>query len=912
MTRSGFSPRVRIGLWVVALMVLTGGTLYWVLQKQYLNTIDSLLNVNTQTVATGWRAVQTLQHKSVTTYHDEYIQQPIILEWLARAQDPAQRDTARTQLYRQLVGVYQRLQAQGIGQVYVHLPDGETLLRMHQPDLYGDNLTELRPSIAQVNTLRQPVFGLELGRLAAGYRSVFPVIDAQGKHLGNVEFSVTFRELQRSLQAIAPRTEFELVLHAARQQAVLLPSHADNYRPWQGQSAWTVKTSSSPGSEAPLSLSQQADHLAAQAAQRPEILQAMRQGEADSWRLNAEGQEYLFTHTPISDLQGNVIGHVLAYTPENALLEVEDNHRLHLWVAGLALLLLGGGCYFILMGALVRLQERKQAQEQIKLAASVFSHSRDGITITDPQGNILDVNDAFTRITGYSREEVLGQNPRILQSGRQDPALYKAMWNDLGQHGFWEGEVWNRRKNGEIYAEILTITAVRNNDGSTSHYMALFSDITRQKENEHRLRHIAHYDALTGLPNRVLLADRLAQAMTRSRRSGKPLALLFVDLDGFKSVNDAHGHNVGDHLLVTLSRRMQETLREFDTVARLGGDEFAVVLTDLNDRSACEQLVQRLLEVLSQPLEYEGLVLQVSGSIGATFYPQSEDIDADQLLRQADHAMYQAKLAGKNRHHLFDAVLDNDLRQRHEVRQRIARALEKGEFVLHYQPKVQMRTGQVVGAEALIRWQHPEDGLRSPGDFLPDVSDHALELDISRWVMGEALRQVQTWQAQGLALPVSVNVPGQHLQHPEFVNDLRQILSRFPSVPEGFLELEVLESSALDDIQHISEVIEQCTALGVSVALDDFGTGYSSLTYLRRLPAQTLKIDQTFVRDMLSDPDDLAILQGVLGLARAFQREAIAEGVETEGHGQMLLQLGCELGQGYGIARPMPAEALPD
>jgi EAL domain-containing protein (putative c-di-GMP-specific phosphodiesterase class I) len=303
--------------------------------------------------------------------------------------------------------------------------------------------------------------------------------------------------------------------------------------------------------------------------------------------------------------------------------------------------------------------------------------------------------------------------------------------------------------------------------------------------------------------------------------------------------------------------------------------------------------------------------LQVSGSIGATFYPQNEDIDADQLLRQADQAMYQAKLAGKNRRHLFDADLDNDMRQRHEMRQRIARALENSEFELYYQPKVQMRTGQVVGAEALIRWNHPEDGLRSPAHFLPDISDHALELEISRWVMGQAMQQVQAWQEQGLALPVSVNIPGQHLQHPDFVSDLKQILGRFPGVPEGFLELEVLESSALEDIHRISEVIEQCTALGVSVALDDFGTGYSSLTYLRRLPAQTLKIDQTFVRDMLSDPDDLAILEGVLGLARAFQREAIAEGVETEGHGQMLLQLGCELGQGYGIARPMPAQAIP-
>lgn len=556
--------------------------------------------------------------------------------------------------------------------------------------------------------------------------------------------------------------------------------------------------------------------------------------------------------------------------------------------------------------------ERKAAEKKVHLAASVFSHAREGIMITEPDGSIIDVNEAFSLITGYSRAEVLGHNPRILSSGRQDSAFYAALWESLQVKGQWYGEIWNRRKNGEVYAQLLTISGVFDKKGSISHYVALFSDITTNKEHQKQLEHIAHYDALTNLPNRVLLADRLHQGMVQTQRQKKPLAVVYLDLDGFKAINDTYGHEIGDQVLIAVSSRMKQVLREVDTLARLGGDEFIAVLLNLDDIESSLPLLTRLLNAAAEQFVLGDLVLQVSASLGISFYPQADEVDADQLLRQADQAMYQAKLAGKNRYHIFDPAHDNSIRGYHETLEHVRRALETNELLLYYQPKVNMSTGQVIGAEALIRWQHPAKGLLLPGAFLPVIEDHALSVDIGEWVIRTALNQVAQWQVAGLDIPVSVNIGARHIQHPDFVERLRKILAEYPEVSPRHLEIEVLETSALEDIKRISQIIEACRTFGVRFALDDFGTGYSSLTYLKRLPVQVLKIDQSFVRDMLGNPDDLVILDGVIGLSNAFNRIVIAEGVETMEHGEILLQLGCQRAQGFGIARPMPAHELPD
>jgi diguanylate cyclase (GGDEF)-like protein/PAS domain S-box-containing protein len=554
--------------------------------------------------------------------------------------------------------------------------------------------------------------------------------------------------------------------------------------------------------------------------------------------------------------------------------------------------------------------QRKLAEGKLTLAASVFGTAREGIMITDTKGAIIDVNQAFSLITGYAHDEVIGQNPRILRSGRQDKAFYEAMWRDLQDKGHWYGDVWNCRKNGDLYAEMLTISTVLDDHGRPQHYVAIFSDITEAKQHAQQLHHVAHFDALTNLPNRVLLADRLTQSMLQCQRRGLKLAVLFLDLDGFKAINDSFGHDAGDHLLAVLANRMKLTLREGDTLARLGGDEFVAVLVDMANNAELLPTLSRLLAAIAEPIVFNDARLQVTASLGVTFYPQESDIDADQLQRQADQAMYQAKLLGKNRFHIFDAAHDRSVRGHNESLEEIRAALGSGQLTLYYQPKVNMRSGRLVGVEALIRWQHPTRGLLGPGLFLPVIENHALAVEVGEWVIHTALDQVQAWHGQGLDLPVSVNVGARQLQQRDFLARLQTILAQHPAVLTGRLELEVLETTALEDISGVTHVIEQCRLMGVLFALDDFGTGYSSLNYLKRLPVARIKIDQSFVRDMLDDADDLAILQGVIGLAHAFKREVIAEGVETLAHGNALLHLGCELAQGYGIAKPMPGAEL--
>ena len=555
--------------------------------------------------------------------------------------------------------------------------------------------------------------------------------------------------------------------------------------------------------------------------------------------------------------------------------------------------------------------EKSLADSRLQLAASVFSHAREGIMITDAQGLIVEVNDTFTEITGYSRDEALGRDPQhLLDSGQHDLALYDARRRALEDNGYWNGEVWSRRKNGETFAEMLTVSMVRDAAGLPQNFVSLFTDITPLKEHQRQLEYIAHFDALTSLPNRVLLADRMQQALTQGQRRGLSVAVVYLDLDGFKTVNDTHGHGLGDELLVALAHRMKGALRNGDTLARIGGDEFVAVLVDLEAVGDAEPVLQRLLQAAADPVELAQTTLQVSASIGVTAYPQ-DGSEVDLLLRHADQAMYIAKQAGKNRYHLFDVAQDTAVKTQRESLEHIAQALQAQQFVLYYQPKVNMRTGAVVGAEALIRWQHPVRGLLAPAAFLPAIENHPISVALGEWVIGSALDQMVQWQSQGLDIAVSVNVGARQLQQHAFVSRLTDLLAQHPGVAANQLELEILETSALEDMAQVFQAILDCQNLGVRFALDDFGTGYSSLTHLRQLPAEVIKIDQSFVRDMLEDADDLAIVQGVIGLAAAFHRAVIAEGVETSAHGKLLQELGCEVAQGYGIARPMPAADLP-
>lgn len=547
----------------------------------------------------------------------------------------------------------------------------------------------------------------------------------------------------------------------------------------------------------------------------------------------------------------------------------------------------------------------KRLEDKLKLSASVFSHAREGIFITDSKSNIIDVNKTFEEITGYSRNEVIGNKPSMFKSGKQSPEFYENLWKSIINDGYWAGEVWNKRKNHEIYAQLLTVSAVRDDDGTIKNYIAIFSDISETKEQQYRLEQMAHYDVLTNLPNRTLLAERLDSALKHCQTNERYAAVVLLDLDGFKEINDTFGHSVGDELLITLAHRFKSTLNQGDTISRFGGDEFVAVLTNLKQAQDFGPTVKNMLKAASTPVKYGENELKVSASIGLTIYP-TDDTDAEQLIRHADQAMYLAKQKGKNCFHLFDIESEDAIKTRHEIIKSIEKALKNNEFELYYQPKVNMRTGTIVGAEALIRWQHPIRGLLSPAEFLPFIENHSLSIDVGEWVIEESLRQHYQWKQLGIDIKISVNISALQIQQRNFPTRLEHLLSKVPETPPKAIQLEVLETSKLSNIKKVSEIMEDCVNLGVTFAIDDFGTGYSSLTYLRRLPAEVIKIDQSFVRDMLEDLEDKTIVIGVIALANSFNRSVIAEGVETVAHGASLLTLGCELAQGFGVARPMP------
>ena len=585
------------------------------------------------------------------------------------------------------------------------------------------------------------------------------------------------------------------------------------------------------------------------------------------------------------------------------------------------------GCRFI--GVTFNIDDRKRKERELielnqKLSEQIFERNLteqaliesekrfktlangtfEGIAIIE-NGLLVDVNNQLASMVGYDRCKMVGKLVQDFIAPENHDRVMEHVRNKSDSHI----EFCLLRMDGSrmlVEARGNTIEQ----DGLARRLVSL-RDITLLKQYQQGLERSAYFDTLTGLPNRAQKSALLRQAITQCQRHSSSLAVAYIDLDGFKVVNDNYGHKTGDDLLIALSQRMQKALRDGDTLARIGGDEFVVVITNLETPSEYEPVLQRLLLAAALPVKIAGLNLQVSASIGVAIYPMDSS-DADMLIRHADQAMYQAKRAGKNRYHLFDVAQDAAIQNQHDSLAQIRHALDNNEFVLYYQPKVNMKTGSVIGAEALIRWQHPERGLLPPAAFLPIIEDHEISLELGAWVINTALNQLGEWQSAGLQISISVNVGARQLLNAGFSSFLRTQLSAHPEINPAQLELEILETSAFEDLAQVSEIMRVCQAMGVQFSLDDFGTGYSSLTYLKNLPADTLKIDQSFVRDMLEDMDDLSIVEGVLGLARAFRRNVIAEGVETIAHGTLLLSYGCELAQGYGIAPPMPASTLPE
>ena len=575
------------------------------------------------------------------------------------------------------------------------------------------------------------------------------------------------------------------------------------------------------------------------------------------------------------------------------------------------LLALAAGISLLLMRAKRQQQALFESEDQFR---TIASSAQDAIIIMDAAGQIAFWNPAAEVIFGYKKDEVVGRALHQLLAPERYRAAFQAGFSRFLTSG--QGNAVGRkielealRKDGVEIPIELSLSAVKRKNQWIA--ISIIRDISDRKIHEAELEHIAYYDVLTGLPNRRLLSDRLHQAIARTRRSGNSMAVCYLDLDDFKPINDRYGHEIGDQVLVIMADNLKGTLRTEDTLARLGGDEFVLLLTDLSDAEEIPVVLDRVLATVNVPIQALGSTVTLSASIGVAIFG-SGDVDPDTMLRQADQAMYQAKRDGKNRYLLFDQAHDQKVQEGLHFLQRLGEALENEEFVLHYQPKVDMLSGEVIGVEALIRWQHPEEGLLSPETFLPYIDSSELEIAVGEWVIDSALQQIAAWDTAGLALNVSVNISANHLLKDDFAERLRLALERHPNVPPSYLELEILETAALSDMQQAVLTLTRCRKFGVRISIDDFGTGYSSLTYLRNLPVDILKVDQSFVRDMLNDPADLGIVVSVVQLAKTFNRMVIAEGVETLAHSSKLLHIGCQFMQGYGIARPMPAELMND
>ncbi len=552
--------------------------------------------------------------------------------------------------------------------------------------------------------------------------------------------------------------------------------------------------------------------------------------------------------------------------------------------------------------------DRKNNEAELQLAAKVFEQSNEAFLITDAHQNIVKVNPAFTKITGYSPAEVLGQQPKLLTSGRQGAHFYQDMWLDIEHRGHWEGEIWNRRKDGQEYPEWLSITRVTDEQNKPKHYIAIFSDITQRKAQEAKIRSLAFFDPLTGLANRSLLKDRVEHDLDQAKRHNTHMALLFLDLDHFKNVNDSLGHAVGDELLIEVGRRLASHLRAQDTLARLGGDEFVAVLPD-TDANGVTHLAQALLGLMAEPYSLSAHELNITPSIGISIYPE-DGTDFDTLYRCADTAMYRAKQEGRNCFSFFTNELQRSSIHRLTLENALRRALERNQLHLHYQPQQCLRTHKVLGVEVLLRWNHPELGSVSPAEFIPIAENSGLILSIGEWVLRTAALQVKAWMDSGLPeMVLAVNLSAVQFRQPQLLETVMGVLQD-TGLPARCLELELTESAAMHDPKAAIATMDALHQQGIRMSVDDFGTGYSSLNYLKRFKVYKLKIDQSFVRDVPSDPEDASIVSAIINMAHSLGMTTIAEGVETVEQQQFLKDNGCDEIQGYLFSRPLPPPEL--
>jgi diguanylate cyclase (GGDEF)-like protein/PAS domain S-box-containing protein len=807
----------------------------------------------------------------------------------------------RTQLQTRFAPLFEKLKRElNITHFYFLDANRVTLLRLHQPSRFGDRIE--RVTAREAERTGRLAIGVELGPLGTlTLRAVMPLREG-GHTIGYVELGVETLDIVHDISRDFGNDAYVLLhkKHLSRQKWEEGMRMLGRKPEWDNYSDIILDSQTRP--DIP-----------------PELDRIFAQGESahklTEIEVKQNGQTYRLGFIPLLDASDRDIGDIAVL--RNTTATTTQTRKLLFMLTGMVIVcgvLLFLMIYLILdrtqRALATHFAERKQAEAELRIAAKAFE-SQESMFITDANEIIQRVNKAFTETTGYSAEEAVGQKPSILKSGRHDAEFYRALRESLGRDGFWQGEIWNRRKNGEIYPEWEAITVVRGADGQITHYISAFTDISKRKEAEEQIRDLAFYDPLTKLPNRRLLLDRLHQAIVLSVRNSQQGALLFIDLDNFKSVNDTQGHAVGDLLLVEVANRLQSCIRAGDTTARLGGDEFVVLLEGLDPdeptaASQAETVGEKIRETIEQPFLINGKEYNNTTSIGITLF-RGPIKTMEEMLKRADVALYQAKADGRNTVRFFDPALQTIVMARVTMEADLRRAVStQDQFQLYYQAQVDS-SGHLNGAEALVRWLHPERGMLSPTEFIPLAEETGLIMPLGNWVLKTACQQLAAWatQPETSHLTLAVNVSAKQFRLATFVEEVCAVVDLF-KVDPAKLKLEITESLLLDNVDDIIAKMTALKARGISFSIDDFGTGYSSLSYLKRLPLYQLKIDQSFVRDVLTDPNDATIAKIIVSLAYSMNLAVIAEGVETEAQREFLDLNGCHSFQGYLFSKPIP------
>ncbi len=944
--------------------------------------------------------------------------------------DAAKANQLRGKLYRELYPVYQEMRNTGFRQFQFHSPSGQSFLRMHAPETYGDHLFDMRPSLKAVNLEWKPRSGFELGKDQAAIRYVFPVLH-QGKHLGSVEYGVPFSVVRDAISVLDRSREYAFLLRSDRVKQVMRGNVVERYGVSALSDDYLVEDPKATLPDSLQPLSPVALALSGRLRDMPQIRHALKVGERAAVTLEQNGASWIVLLHPVLDIEGKQAAFMVTYAKDTA---VAVPNRQFILYAGLYTVLLTGlgfalwrfyrsneallaerkslkiltdtmsdgllatdesglvvainpamrkisgfdnaadldawacrlfrdpalaalgaepafgepplPCQYLASGieqvrhaplfrrdgsmidvefstkAILEeaqfrgtvtvfrdITERLLAEENLRLSSHVFENTAEGIIITDQHGHILVVNEAFSRISGYTLDAVKGHKPNILSAGPDNEQAYREMNASLEHGDHWHGEFLNRKRSGSLYVIAMTVSAVRNPEGKLTHYVGVFRDISEQKQSTEMMQRFALHDILTGLPNRALLHERMDKVLRNYATSKKGAALLFLDLDQFKHINDSLGHGVGDQILQQVTGRLLGSVRDGDTVARIGGDEFFILLESITSHRQVEEVVQRILFDMTKHYLIDPLNLHLTCSIGISFFPE-DGTDIESLVRKADMAMYEAKRNGRNSFHVFEPGLLGRASERLKIGNALHGATARGEFRVFYQPQNRASDGVCEGVEALVRWMHPTLGMVSPAMFIPIAEDVGLIGEIGTWVLRESCRQLAAWHKIGIDIPrVAVNLSVQQLENEDLPTIVAEALREY-DLDTSELELEVTESMIMNQADKVIGILHALSDMGIKLAVDDFGTGYSSLSYLKHLPVKRLKIDQSFVREITSDPNDQAIARAIIALGHSMEMDVLAEGVETEAQAEFLRAENCDLLQGYLFSKPVPADEI--